>query len=170
MTEEEIAAMRNELETLRRTNAELVTKASTRKQKIAELEAANAEIQKTVTQRDATIHELTIGVPLRSMAEDNSTCPEVFIENFGKSYRLELTNGELSIVSIADGKPVQHNGKVVQFEPEALKALLLDEKHPQSKLFRAITIASKASGASASAQRRESTTAPKPSPRIFGLR
>jgi len=161
----------DELETLRRTNAELVTKNSSRKQRIGELEATVADLQSKLTTTSATIHEITVGAPLKSMAESISTVPEVWIEQFGKSYRLELANGELTVVSVADGKPIQKEGKAVPFEQEALKSLLLDETHPHSKLFNAITIASKASGASSAAsQQRPSAAAPKPSPRRFGLR
>ena len=160
----------DELETLRRTNAELVTKNSSRKQRIAELEATNAELQTKLTSATTTVHEMTIGAPLKAMAESISTVPDVWIEQFAKSYRLELVNGDLTILSIEDGKPVQREGKAVPFEQEALKSLLLDEKHPHSKLFNAITIASKASGgASTTPQRLTAPTAPKPSSRRFGL-
>ena len=158
----------DELETLRRTNSELIAKNSTRKQRIAELEAANADLQSKFTAANSTIQKLTIGAPLKSMAEDISTCPNEWIEHFSKSYRLELLNGELTLISVADGKPVQKEGKAIKFEREALNALLLDEKHPQSKLFRAITIASRASGSDAPLQR-QPQVAPKPSPQ-FGLR
>jgi hypothetical protein len=168
MTEEELTALRSELETLRRTNAELLTKNSTRKQRVGELEATNADLQSKLTAANGRIQEMTIGAPLKSMAEDISTCPNDWIEAFGKHYRLELVNGELTMLTVADGKPVQHQGKAVPFEREALKRLLLDEKHPQSKLFNAIIIANRASGGiMPSAQRPPAPS--KPAPRKFGL-
>lgn len=171
MTEQELAALRGELDTVRRTNAELVTKNSTRKQRIGELETTVADLQTQLATANGRIQEMTIGVPLRAMAEEISTCPTEWQEAFGKHYRLELANGELTIVSTADGKPVTKEGKPVPFEREALKALLLDEKHPQSKLMGAILIASRASGSGAtSTETRRAPVAPKPTLPSFGLR
>src|SRR6185437_85930 len=154
MAEPTQQALNDELETLRRTNSELIAKNSTRKQRIGELEATVADLQSKLTSASATIQEMTIGAPLKSMAEDISTCPNEWIEHFSKSYRLELLNGELTLISVADGKTVQKEGKAIKFEREALNALLLHEKHPQSKLFRAITIVSRASGSGTPLQRR----------------
>jgi len=171
MTEQELAALRSELETLRHTNAELVTKASTRKQRITELESANANLQKTVTERDATIHGLTVGGPLKGMAERISTAPELWLEQFAKHYKVELVNGELTLLSVADGKPVQKDGKPVPFETQALTTLLTTGENATAKAFRAITIASRASGSAGNGTpQKTAPVAPKPAPRKFGLR
>lgn len=158
-----------ELETLRRTNSELVAKASTRKQRIAELETANADLQAKLTAANSTIHEFTIGAPLKTLAESISTCPDAWIENFNKTYRLKLVNGELTILSAADGKPVEKAGKPLPFERRALIDLLTDKDHPQSKLFNAITIASHASGAQGTSERKPTPKAVAPKVK-FGLR
>ena len=161
----------DELETLRRTNAELVTKASTRKQRVTELEMANAELQKTVTERDATIYGLTVGGPLKAMAERISTVPELWLEQFAKRYKVELVNGELTLLSVADGKTVHKDGKTVPFETKALADLLTTGEDATAKAFRAITIVSRASGAAGNGgPQKQEPTAPKPAPRRFGLK
>lgn len=159
----------DELETLRRTNSELVAKNSTRKQRIAELETANSDLQTKLAAANSTIHEFTIGAPLKTMAESISTIPDVWVEQFSKSYRLEVANGELTMISVADGKPVEKAGKPVPFEREALKTLLTDKDHPQSKLFNAITIITRASGAQGSPEHKPSPKATAPKVK-FGLR
>jgi hypothetical protein len=124
----------NEVERLRLANAQLTEKSKTRKAKIAELEAANAAIQ-------AQLRLITVDAPLRSMFESISTVPDLAIEQFHKSHRLELLEGKLTIVNAEDGKPIN-----VAFEKDALLKHLTDEKHPHAKTFQAIVIASRASG------------------------
>ena len=159
----------DELETLRRTNSELVAKNSTRKQRILDLEAANADLQTKLTAANSTIYEFQIGAPLKTMAESISTVPDAWIENFSKSYRLELKDGELTILSVADGKPLEKAGKPVPFDRRALTELLTDKDHPQSRLFNAITIATKASGGKGSTERTPTPKATAPKVK-FGLR
>jgi hypothetical protein len=91
---------------------------------------------------------VTIDGSLKQMSEDISTAPEPWAEQFGKSYRLELVNGELTLLD-TDGKPVTREGKAIPFERDMLVAFLTNERHPQAKAFRAITIASRASGGAA---------------------
>jgi predicted RNase H-like nuclease (RuvC/YqgF family) len=156
-----------ELATLRTTVGELKQKSATRKQRIAELEAANAELQAKVTEANASLRQITIDRPIKQMSESISTAPELWTEQFSKAYRLELVNGDLTLHS-TDGQPVTKEGKAIPFEREALVALLTDEKHPQAKAFRAITIASRASGGAAPT--RSATSAPKQPDVQFGLR
>lgn len=156
-----------ELDTLRRTNSELVTKNSTRKQRIAELEASVAELQAKVAEREASIRTITIDGPLKTMAESISTAPDLWIEQLNKSHRVELTDGKLTLLS-TDGKPVLKDGKPVPFERQALIDLLTAGDDPQGKAFKAITIASRASGAATPASEHVVTPS-KPKIR-FGLR
>jgi hypothetical protein len=135
-----------ELETLRRTNAELVQKNATRKARIVELEASISELQGKFDTAQATIHEMTVAAPVRAMAESISTVPELFMEQFSKSYRVELIDGQLALQT-TDGKPVVKDDKAVPFEQSALIELLTDEANPQAMVFRSITVSSKASGA-----------------------
>jgi hypothetical protein len=107
-----------------------------------------AELQGKLTGAQLTIHELTIAAPVKAMAESISTVPELFLEQFSKSYRVESINGELTLQT-ADGKPVMKADKAVPFERQALIELLTDEANPYAKIFRSITISSRASGASA---------------------
>lgn len=156
-----------ELATLRTTVGELKQKSATRKQRISQLEAANVELQTKLTEANASLRQITIDGPLKKMSESLSTAPALWTEQFNKSYRLELVNGELALLD-TDGKPITKEGKAIPFEREALVALLTDEKHPQAATFRAITIASRASGGAAPA-RVVPTTAKKPETQ-FGLR
>lgn len=146
----------NELERLRLANAQLTEKSKTRKLKIAELEAANAAIQ-------AQLRLITVDAPMRSMAESMSTVPDLFIEQFNKSHRLELIDGKLTIVNAEDGKPIN-----VAFEKDALLKHLTDEKFSQAKTFNAILIASRASGGAAPVTQR--VAKPVTVQRKFGLR
>lgn len=157
-----------ELATLRTTVSELKTKSATRKHRIAELEAANAELQTQLTDASTALRQITIDRPLKQMSESISTCPELWIEQFNKSYRLEMVKGNLTLLT-TDGKPVVKGDKPVEFDRESLIAFLTDEKHPQSKAFNAISITSRASGAAASPPGKPSA-APKPPAVPFGLR
>jgi hypothetical protein len=135
-----------EVETLRRVNAELVTKAANRKTKITELESKVTEMQGKLSESQDSLHEITINGPLRTMAESISVSPELWLEQFGKSHRLEMVKGQLTLQT-ADGKPVLKGEKPVAFERSALIDLLTSATHPQGKIFKSIMIASLASGA-----------------------
>ena len=137
-----------ELETLRTTVSELKQKSATRKQLIAEREQTIAELQTKLTETNAALRQVTIDGPLKKMSENISNAPELWAEQFSKSYSLKLVNGELTLVD-PDGKPITKEGKAIPFERDALVALLTDEKHPHATTFRAITIVSRASGAAA---------------------
>ncbi len=158
LTAEQIAAIQAENETLRRTNAELVEKSGKRKNRVEELEV---QLAKT----NDELYQMHVGAPLRGMAESVSNAPELWVEQFSKHYKLEMQDGKLTILSVADGKPVN-----VDFTRDALVKFLTDEAHPQAKTFRAITVTSRASGAGgigprASQGKQEAT------PKIhFGLR
>jgi hypothetical protein len=157
----------DELATLRTTVGELKQKSATRKARIAELEATSAGLQTKLTEANASLRQITIDRPIKQMSESISTAPELWTEQFTRSYRLELVNGELTLLD-TDGKPVMKEGKTIPFEREALLKFLTDEKHPQATTYRAITIASRASGGAASA--RTTSSAPKQPETQFGLR
>lgn len=160
----------DELEVLRRTNSELVAKNTTRKAKIAELEASVVDLQTKLTDATTSLRTVTIDGPLKKMSESISTAPELWIEQFNKSYRLELVKGELTLVSVADSKPVLKEGKAVPFERETLMDLLTKGDDAQAKTFRAITITSHASGGAASPQRKTAPIKQKKPAVQFGLR
>lgn len=157
-----------ELETLRRTNSELVAKNAARKKHVTELEAQVADLQTKLTATSNQLHEVTIGAPLKAMAEEISIVPSLWIEQFNKAYRLELVNGELTLQTL-DGKAVTgKDGKAISFEREALKNLLTEGESEQAKVFRQICIMNRASGSAAVPQ----ITKPKQvaQPSHFGLR
>jgi hypothetical protein len=157
-----------EVETLRRVNAELVTKAANRKTKIAELESTMTELQGKLSEAHDSLHEVTVGLPLKTMAESISSAPELWIEQFNKSHKLEMVKGQLTLQT-ADGKPVLKGEKPVAFERSALIDLLTSDTHPQAKVFQSITIASRATGAAGQSSNRTTQPAKEVKPQ-FGLR
>lgn len=159
-----------ELATLRSTLAEVKQKSSTRKARIAELEAANADLQSQLAQANASLRIVTIDKPLQEMSEAISTAPDAWIENFNKTYRLEAKDGAITLLT-SEGKPVNDKaGNAVPFRREALIALLTDEKHPNAQFFRATTIVSRATGAAASSTVPKGVPVPKSAKLHFGLR
>jgi hypothetical protein len=161
--------LEKEVETLRRVNAELVTKAANRKTKITELESTVSELQGKLSEAHDSFHEVTVGLPLKAMAESISFSPELWIEQFSKSHKLEMVKGQLTLLT-ADGKPVLKGEKPVPFERGALIDLLTSDAHPLAKTFKSITIASRASGASGQPNNRVTQLVKEPKPPQFGLR
>ncbi|HMH12097.1 MAG TPA: hypothetical protein VK578_03225 [Edaphobacter sp.] len=159
-----------EVETLRRVNGELVTKSATRKARVTELEAVVTELQSKLSEAHDSLHQLTVMGPLNAIAKEISIAPELWLEKFSQSYRLEMVKGQLTLQT-ADGKPVLKGEKPVPFERQSLIDMLTSDAHPQCKAFKSITIASKASGANASGGHRSVQTSaePKQLPQ-FGLR
>lgn len=165
-----MAEPNDELEVLRRTVAELKDKSSTRKKRITEIEMQLAETQTLLTTANGAIYELRVGAPLKAMAEELGSDPELWLEQFSKLYKVETVDGKLAVLNASDGKPATKDGKTVAFERQSLLEFLTDEKHPKSKTFRAITVASRASGGNDNGTRRPQAPAtPKPLTRRFGL-
>ena len=161
-----------EVETLRRVNAELVAKHARDKQRIEALEAGAAALQAKLSEAGETIKDVTIGVPLKAMAAEMSTVPDLFLEQFSKHFKVESIKGVLTLQTI-DGKPVTgKDGKAVPFERQALTDLLTAGDDPRAKTFKTITIVNRASGASnigAAQQGRRETVDTRPGLQ-FGLR
>jgi hypothetical protein len=152
-----------QLAKLRISHDEVMAKASTRKAKIAEHEATIAALQGQLTTANETVKEATVNGPLKSMAASISVSPELWIEQFGKTNRLEIVKGKLTVLS-TDGK------QSIPFEREALIAHFNADAHPQSKIFKSITIISRASGANVTGfPRGKSASTPSNGPH-FGLR
>ena len=128
-----------QLAKLRPVHEEVLAKATSRKVRIVELESTLAELQGKLTTANDTIKEVTIAGPLKVMAASISISPELWLEQFGKSHRLEMVKGQLTVIA-ADGKQIP-------FNRDALVAHLNADAHPQSKVFNSITIKSRASGA-----------------------
>ena len=150
----------DELETLRRTNAELVIKSHTRKARIAELEAS-------LTTAQQQVNELLLNRPIKQLAAAISTSPETLIPSLLSDYKVELQGEEL-VLQTQDGKPVMHEGKAVPFEADAVRKLLLATKdEAKLRLYNSIIIVSRASGGGIL----QTGTRPEPkAPIQFGLR
>jgi hypothetical protein len=161
-----------ELATLRTVNAELLQKSAARKQRISELESTVTELQSKLSETNDSLRRVTIDGPLRAMAEELSTAPSLWIEQFSKSYRLEMLDGKLTMQT-ADGRPVLSGDKSVPFERQVLIQFLTSDTHPQAEAFKAITIVSRASGAGTINNERgrvSTQDAPKSLALQFGLR
>jgi len=168
-TQQQPTDITHELETLRRTNGELIAKNATRKAQIAKLEATITALQSKLTETDASLRKLTVEVPLRQVAEQSSTAPDLFIQELMKSYKVESVDGKLALQTL-EGKAVMVDGKPVPFEHQAMLQFLTDEANPQAQVFRVIMVGSRASGgASATSRAVASVIRPKPAHR-FGLR
>jgi chromosome segregation ATPase len=171
LTPEEIAALQADNQTLRKTNAELTQKSATRKARITELEASATALQAKATEAEARIRQLTIDGPVNDLCESISVAPQALRSALESEYQIEMRDGVLTLLNPSDSKPVMQDGKAVPFTPDAVKALLLGSKDESKlKLYRAVLIASRSSGAaSPNPISRKASTQTKP--RIqFGLR
>jgi hypothetical protein len=148
-----------EVETLRKTVAELTQKAATRKARITELESNASALQVRAKESESRIKALTIDGPVNDLCEEISVAPQALRSALESEYRIEMHDSVLTLVNPSDGKPVMHEGKPVPFQADAIKNLLLASKdEAKLKLYRAIVVVSKASGAGGSAFKR--TVAP----------
>jgi len=161
-----------ELETLRRVNTELLAKKEKHKQALTAHETTIAELNARLTAANDTIREIRIGEPLKAMASELSNVPSLFLETFNKHFKVEMGEDGKLAVSGLDGKPLLNGkGEAVTFDRKSL-GTYLTESEPASertKLFRAITITNKASGAIAPSTGHRNTSTPKPSLAQFGL-
>jgi hypothetical protein len=105
-------------------------------------------LQSKLAETSESLHQVTVGVPLKAMCESMSTVPELFLEQLSKHFKVESVKGALTLLS-ADGKPVLgKDKKPIPFEQKALTEFLIDGDDSRAKTFQAITIVSRASGAS----------------------
>lgn len=157
-----------ELEALRRTVTELLAKKQKYKQKVADLEAANAALSSKMTEANASIQRLTIDNPLRSMAEALAgDCSELFTEQLTRYYNVALADGSLALLDKED-KPLNgSDGKPVCWERESLTNFLANG--PQATTFQRIILGGKASGAGGTPMLHHSTKPSAQAPK-FGLR
>ena len=159
-----------ELAILKQAHQEVLTKRQKDKARIAELESTVTGLQSKLSESAETIHQITIGVPLKAMAESMSTVPDLFLEQFLKSFKVEMVKGTLTLLS-ADGQPVTaKDGNAVPFERDALTKLLTTGEDARAKTFQTITITNRASGAGGSPSKRSNAPAQAKPTFQFGLR
>lgn len=162
----------SELEALRRTVAELLAKRDKYKARIKELETSTTELQTKLSASEKSVHDLTIGVPLRTMAELQSNVPALWEEQLLKRFAVKLVDDKPALHSL-DGKQIMKDGKPLPWEAEPIGRFLTDEQYEDSKLFAAITVISRASGAGGSPQHRAAPQQQQKRPQVatqFGLR
>ncbi len=160
-----------ELTILKQAHREVLTKRQKDKARIAELESVVTGLQSKLSESAETIHQITIGVPLKTMAESMSTVPDLFLEQFSKHYKVEMVKGVLTLLT-TDGQPVTaKNGNAVPFERDALTEFLTSGDDTRAKTFQTIVIVSRASGAAGlSGKPGNATAQPKADTIQFGLR
>lgn len=157
-----------ELETLRRVNTELMQKSATRKARITELEASMSTITTRATEAESRIKALTIDGPVRDLCESISLAPQALRSALENDYRVELKDGVLTLLNASDGQQATHEGKPVPVQADAIRNMLLGTKDAEkAKLYRAIVITNKASGAAGAESKRTIAPATK---HQFGLR
>lgn len=149
---------------------ELRQKNDKRKSRIAELESTATDLQNKLSAATEQLKQVTVEMPLRSMSEQMSTAPDLWLQEFQKSMTITLTDGKLMVHDI-EGKPViTADGKQLAFERDALTKHLTNEEHPLAQTFRAITIVSRASGAASTGGQRQTRSAESAKAHRFGLR
>jgi hypothetical protein len=150
-----------ELAKLRQLTSELLAKHARDKAQLTELQTGTATLQAKLTETSQSLYQATVGVPLQMMAESMSGVPDLFLEQFSKHFKVESIKGVLTLQT-PDGKPaLDKNGKAIPFERDVLTKLLTEGEDARAKTFKAITIVSRASGASGSASKRTVAPAPK---------
>lgn len=150
-----------ELETLRKTITELTQKAATRKARITELESNASALQAKATEAETRIKALTIDAPLDHLCESISVAPQALRTALEADFKVELDkNGILTLLNRTDNKPVvDKNGKLLPLESEAVRNLLLATKdEAKLKLYRAIVVINRASGAAHSSSSTRTTS------------
>jgi hypothetical protein len=157
-----------EVATLRKTVAELTQKSATRKARVTELEANVATLAAKATESESRIKALTIDGPVMDVCESISVAPQTLRTALEADYKIEMSkDGVLTLANLSDGKPVMQDGKPVPFQADAIKNLLLASKdEAKLKLYRAIVVVSKASGAGGSSSKAAIAPARRPQ---FGL-
>ena len=136
------ATIPNEIELLRTANAELSQKAKDRKAKVTELEGKLATAE-------ASLREYQIDRPLRRLAEDISTIPDIWEMLFSKHYKLEMREGTLTVLD-SEGEPVKTaDGSPVPFTSKALGDYVCSGDSEAAKQFARLTIVTRASGSGA---------------------
>src|SRR5262249_36517751 len=135
------------------------------KTRISELESSISGLRGQLSESQRALNAAVVDVPLRNMAEELSTAPELFLEQFAKAYRVEMQDGRLTIISTADSKPIK-----IAFERNAIAEYLTSEKHPQATTFRAIVITNRASGAASASTTPNQRGKGKTQPVQFGFR
>ena len=155
---------------LRRVNAELLAKSSSRKAKLAEAEAKAADLTKQLDESKQAFHEATVGVPMKALAEDLSRTPTLWLEQFSRHFDVELKEGELVLLNKDDQPVVDEQGKAIPVERDSLAKLVTSRDDSETtRLFQSITITTRASGAASSVGTFTDPPAKQSGPR-FGLR
>ena len=179
----DVTELTAEVERLRKTNKELLEAKHTLKTKVAELEASNVTLQETAEGERTARYEATINVPLKRLAAKIAVLPELFLKEFGASFKLDIDDKTGALVLMTnDGKVVEgKDGKPLEANEQNLYTYLTGDKtNPErSKTFSHLLLYRGASGGGAGSLNRsdrmnQNQQQPKPAPakqlEQFGLR
>jgi hypothetical protein len=159
-----------ELAILRQAHTEVLRRRQKDRARIAELESGAIEMQAKLASASESLHQATIGGPLKTMCESMSNVPEMFQEQFSKHYAVALIEGKLALQTL-DGKPVHgKDGKPIPFERDALAAMLTTGDDARARTFKAITITNRASGGAGNVQGQHKSLGKKTPTYQFGLK
>ncbi|MDE1162306.1 MAG: hypothetical protein PW792_10230 [Acidobacteriaceae bacterium] len=148
-TEPTIESLQAELTKLRETNADLLRAKHERGEKIKALVAELDTSKASLTTAQATIHEMTVGLPLKELASESSATPGLWLSAFNAAFKAEMKDGRLVLLNQA-GEPVQaKDGKEVTPEWSSLSKHLATSDDASLKELASITRISKASGGGA---------------------
>jgi len=120
------------------------------------------------TEAESRIKALTIDGPVNDLCESISLAPQALRSALEADYKIEMRENVLTLLNASDGQQAMHEGKPVPVQADAIKNLLLGTKDAEkAKLYRAIVVVNKASGAAGAQSQRAVAPAPK---HRFGLR
>ncbi len=134
---------------LLQTISELTTKATTRKDRKATLETENKALKESFEIVQASLREIEINVPVRTLAAAISGTPKLFMLEVARvGYSVEKLDGKLAVMK--GGKEVEG----VDFAIDEVTQLLTKTDDPDGlhKNFRSLITVSKASGGGAIGQ------------------
>jgi hypothetical protein len=146
MSEPTIELLTAEVTKLRETNAELLRKSHDRGEKIKALADELNTTKASLTTAQASIHEMTVGLPLKELASESSITPGLWLSAFNAAFKVEMKDGKLVLLNQA-GEPVQgKDGKEVTPEWLSLSKHLAISEDAGLKELASITRVTKASG------------------------
>jgi hypothetical protein len=147
MTEPTIESLSAEVSTLRQTNAELLRKSHERGEKIKVLSGELDTTKASLTTAQASIHEMTVGLPMKELASESSSTPGLWLSAFNAAFKVEMKDGKLVLLNQAGEDVMGKDGKKVTPEWSSLSKHLATSDDAALKELASISITSKASGA-----------------------
>jgi hypothetical protein len=134
-----------EIQRLRKTKDSLHQTAQQRKVRIDELEAQVATLTAQLQTANKTVHDITVGLPLKALAEEISVSPSLFAREFSSRFGLINKDGVLFITKAGDNTPLLDGETSISFTANAVNKLLESDAMSieDREMFRVISIGSR---------------------------